>query len=75
MGDVTDKVTWKLHRLAGDIECKELLSQSGVEQQGDVGSKNNMEGWVNEHAEMDREELMALDNADQPVHFLLTKVS
>jgi hypothetical protein len=75
MGDVTDKATWKLHRLAGDIECKELLSQSGVEQQGDVGSKNNMEGWINEHAEMDREELMALDNADQPVHFLLTKIS
>jgi len=44
MGNVTNKATWELYRLAGDIECKELLSQSGVEHQGDVGSKNNVEG-------------------------------
>ncbi len=75
MGDVADEATWELHRLAGDIEHEELMSQSGIEQQGDVGSKDNVEGWVDEHAKMDTEELTALDNAVQPVHFLLTKVS
>ena len=76
MGDVTDKATWKLHRLAGDIECKELLSQSGVEQQdGDVGSMDNVEGWVDERDEMDTVDLMALDNDVQPICFMLTKVS
>jgi len=40
-----------------------------------VGSKDNVEGWVDEQAEMDTDELIALDNAIQPVHFLLTKVS
>ncbi len=30
-GDVADEATWELHRLAGNIEHKELLSQSGVE--------------------------------------------
>jgi hypothetical protein len=40
-----------------------------------VGSKDNMEGWVDEQAEMDTDELTTLDNAVQPVRFLLTKVS
>jgi hypothetical protein len=34
-----------------------------------------MEGWVDKQAEMDTDELTALDNAIQLVHFLLTKVS
>jgi hypothetical protein len=45
-GDVVDDATQELHKLASDIECEELLSQSSVGQQdgdGD-GSKNNMEG-------------------------------
>jgi len=75
MGDVADEATRELHRLAGNIEREELMSQSGIEQQGDVGSKDNVEGWVDERAKMDTKELMALDNAIQPVHFLLTKVS
>src|SRR5712671_2365993 len=75
MGDVADEATWELHRLAGNIEREELMSQSGIEQQGDVGSKDNVEGWVDERTEMDTEELTALDNAVQPVRFLLTKVS
>jgi hypothetical protein len=77
MGDIADEATWELHRLAGDIEHKELLSQSGgIEQQdGNMGSKDNVEGWVDEWAEMDTDELTALDNAIQLVHFLLTKVS
>ena len=75
MGDVADEATRELHRLAGNIEREELMSQSGIEQQGDVGSKDNVESWINEHAEMDTEELMALDNAVQLVCFLLTKVS
>jgi hypothetical protein len=77
MGDIADKATQELHRLAGNIEHEELLSQSGgVEQRdGDMGSKDNVEGWVDERAEMDMDELTTLDNAIQPVHFLLTKVS
>jgi hypothetical protein len=76
MGDVADEATRELHRLAGDIEREELLSQSGIGQQdGDVGSKDNVEGWVDERAEMDADELTALDDAVHPVRFLLTKVS
>jgi len=77
MGDIANKATRELHRLAGNIKHKELLSQSGsVEQQDvNVGSKNNIEGWVDEQAEIDMDELTALDNAVQPVRFLLTKVS
>jgi hypothetical protein len=77
-GDVTDNATRELHKLAGDIEHKEVLSQSGVGQQdgdGDVGSRDNVEGWVDERDEMDPDELTALDNAVQPVRFLLAKVS
>ena len=44
MGNVTNKATQELHRLADDIQHEKLLFQSGVEQQGDVGSKNNVEG-------------------------------
>ena len=40
-----------------------------------MGSKDNVEDWVNEQAEMDTDELTTLDNAVQPVCFLLTKVS
>ena len=73
---VADEATRELHRLAGDIECEELWSQSSIEQQdGDTGSKNNVEGWINEWDEMDADELMALESAIQLVHFLLTKVS
>jgi hypothetical protein len=33
MGDIANEATWELHRLAGDIEREELLSQSsGIEQ-------------------------------------------
>jgi hypothetical protein len=77
-GDVADDVTQELHKLAGDIEHEEVLSQSGIGQQdgdGDVGSRDNVEGWVDEWDEMDPGELMALDNAVQPVRFLLAKVS
>ena len=75
-GDITDKATRELHRLAGNIEHEELLSQSGIEQQdGDVGSMDNVEGWIDEWNEMDADELMALESAIQPVRFLLTKIS
>jgi hypothetical protein len=75
-GDVADNATQELHRLAGELECKELLSQSGIEQQdGDVGSMDNVEGWVDEWDEMDVDDLMALDNDVQPIRFVLTKVS
>jgi hypothetical protein len=40
-----------------------------------VGFKDNVEGWVDKQAEMDMDELTALDNAIQPDRFLLTKVS
>ena len=73
---VADEATRELHKLAGDIEHEELWSQSGVEQQdGNTGSKDNMEGWIDEQDEMDADELMALESAIQLVHFLLTKVS
>jgi hypothetical protein len=69
IGDVADEATRELQKLAGDIVREELMSQSGVEQQ------DNVEGWVDERAEMDADELTALDDAVQPVRFLLTKVS
>ena len=75
-GDIADDATQELHRLAGELEHEELLSQSGVEQQdGDVGSMDNVEGWVDERDEMDVDDLMALDNDVQPIRFVLTKVS
>jgi hypothetical protein len=40
-----------------------------------VGSRDNIEGWVNEWDEIDAGKLTALDNAIQLVHFLLAKVS
>jgi hypothetical protein len=65
-----------LHKLAGDIEHEKLWSQSSVEQQdGDTGSKDNVEGWIDERDEMDANKLTALESAIQPVRFLLTKVS
>jgi hypothetical protein len=73
---VADEATRELHKLAGDIEHEELWSQSGIEQQdGDTGSKDNVEGWIDERDEMDADELTALESAIQLVCFLLTKVS
>jgi hypothetical protein len=75
-GEVADKATLKLQKLAGDIECKESLFPCGVWQEdGEEASRDNMEGWVDEQDKMDTDELQALDNAIQPVCFLLTKVS
>jgi hypothetical protein len=75
-GNVADEATQELHRLAGDIGHKELLSQSGIEQQdGNVGSMDNVEGWVDEQDEIDTVDLMALDNDVQPICFVLTKIS
>jgi hypothetical protein len=75
-GDVADDATQELHRFAGELEHEELLSQSGIEQQdGNVGSMDNVEGWVDEQDEMDADDLMALDNDVQPIRFVLTKVS
>jgi hypothetical protein len=71
-GEVVDDATRELHKLAGDIEGEDSLSQSCV---GDVESKDNVEGWVDERDEMDADELTALDNDVRPVRFLLTKVS
>ena len=71
-GEVVNDATQELHKLAGDIEGEDSLSQSCV---GDMESKDNVEGWVDEWDEMNAEELTALDNDIQPVHFLLTKVS
>jgi hypothetical protein len=62
-GDVTDNATRELHRLAGELEHEELLSQSGIGQQdGNMGSMDNVEGWADEWDEMDTDDLMALDN-------------
>ena len=73
---ITDKATQELHKLAGDIEHKELWSQSSIEQQdGDTGSKDNVEGWIDEQDKIDANELTALESAIQLVRFLLTKVS
>jgi hypothetical protein len=71
-GEVVDDATRELHKLASDIEGEDSLSQSCV---GDVESKDNVEGWVDERDEMNAEELTALDNDVRPVRFLLTKVS
>ena len=75
-GEVADKATLELQKLTGDIEGEELSFPGGVWQEdGEEACRDNTEGWVNEWNEMDTDELQALDNAIQPVHFLLTKVS
>ena len=76
-GNVVDNATQELHKLAGNIEHKELLFQSSVGQQDGDGdrSKDNMEGWVNEQDKIFMDKIMALESAIQLVHFLLTKVS
>lgn len=78
MVGVMDDATRELHKLAGDIEHEDLMSQNGVGQKdggGDVEGKDNVEGWVDVRDEMNADELAALDQAVQPVRFLLTKVS
>ena len=75
-GEVADKATLELQKLAGDIEREESSFPCGVWQEdGEEASRDNVEGWVDERDEMDTDELQALDNAIRPVHFLLTKVS
>ena len=75
-GEVADEATLELQKLAGDIEREESSFPCGVWQEdGEEAFRDNMEGWVDERDEMDTDELQALDNAIQPIHFLLTKVS
>ncbi len=75
-GEVTDKATLELQKLAGNIECEESSFPCSVwKEDGEEACRDNMEGWVDEQDEMDTDELQALDNTIQPVRFLLTKVS
>jgi hypothetical protein len=75
-GEVADEATLELQKLAGDIERKESSFPCVVWQEdGEEASRDNMKGWVDERDEMDTDELQALDNAIQPIRFLLTKVS
>ena len=62
-GEVADKATLELQKLAGDIEGKESLFPDGVWQEdGEEACRDNIEGWVNEQNEMDTDKLQALDN-------------
>jgi hypothetical protein len=65
-----------LQLLVGDIKCKKQLSNCGVRKDNSKdATKDNVEGWVDEQDDIDVDKLQALDNAIQPVCFLLTKVS
>jgi len=77
--EVVDRATEELLKLAGDIEgeewstvCDSLHAENGGEGEGE---DNNVEGWVDERALMTENDLEELDDALQPVRFLLTKVS
>jgi len=60
----------ELFKLAGEIEEEEAAAI-----QDDEDADDNIEGWVDERLNMSEEELDELDEAVQPVRFLLTKVS
>ena len=71
--NITDEVTMELFRLAGNIEEEEVATIQDSE--GSDDENDNTEGWIDEQLNMSKEELDELEDAIQPVRFLLTKVS
>lgn len=75
--DVVDEMTEELLKLAGNIEDEEwstLCDAARAENDSD-GEVDNVEGWVDEREQMNADELEELDEALQPIRFLLTKVT
>ena len=77
--EVVDRATEELLKLAGDVEGEEwstVCDSLRAENRGEgEGEDDNVEGWVDERALMTENDLEELDDALQPVQFLLTKVS
>jgi hypothetical protein len=78
--DTTDERTYKLMKLAGDIEMEELVTQTEATEQHDEDKDegphhNNDEGWINKQAHMSEDKIDDLEDSIQPICFLLTKVS
>ena len=71
--NITDEVMMELLRLAGDIEEEEVATIQDSE--GSDDENDNTKGWIDERLNMSEEELDELEDAIQPVRFLLTKVS
>ena len=71
--NITDEVMMELLRVAGNIEEEEVAMIQDSE--GGDDENDNTEGWIDEWLNMSEEELDELEDAIQPVHFLLTKVS
>ena len=71
--EVLDDALDELAKLAGNIkqeeaECREVNSDEGDD------DDDNVDGWIDERANMTDEEKEELDEAVQPIHLVLTKV-
>ena len=71
--EVVDDALEELAKLAGNIEqeeakCREVNSDEGDE------DDDNVDGWIDERANMTDEEKEELDEAVQPIRLVLTKV-
>jgi hypothetical protein len=73
-GQILDKATAELLKLAGDIETEEKIALTNGED-GEEGEDDNVEGWIDERETMDVAELEELEASVQPVRLLLTKVT
>jgi hypothetical protein len=68
-----DEATKELLKLASEIDLEEeMIASAGDE--GDATEDDDAEGWIDEHEEMTKEELLELAESVRPVRLLLTKV-
>jgi hypothetical protein len=73
--NVVDERAEELKRLAGDIDTEALEEEAGEDYLEEPDEIDNDDGWVDERDEMTGEDVDELEDAVQPVRFLLTKVS
>ena len=71
--DVVDDALEELAKLAGNIEQEEAKCCEVNSDEGDEDD-DNVDGWIDERANMTDEEKEELDEAVQPIHLVLTKV-
>ena len=71
--DDINEATKELLKLTGDMELEEEIT-AGTGDNMDETDDDNVTGWVDEHEEMTKEELMELWESVQLVRLLLTKV-
>ena len=72
---VADVVLRGLRMLAGDIEFEELITRTSQSDNNDIeGDDDNVEGWMDEHENMDECELDELKVDVHPVQAVLVTV-